>query len=120
MGFVADQPSAAELVQAGQGALEDAQWSRARELFEAARTREETPEALEGLGLAADFLGDLATSLSMRERAYRLYRRRDDPLGAGRAAIHGSNFARLTEVKRAYDPINLFRLNQNIPPTGPA
>ena len=31
---------------------------------------------------------------------------------------YGVNFARLTEVKRAYDPDNLFHHNQNIPPAG--
>jgi FAD/FMN-containing dehydrogenase len=29
---------------------------------------------------------------------------------------YGANFARLTQVKRAYDPDNLFHHNQNIPP----
>jgi FAD/FMN-containing dehydrogenase len=32
------------------------------------------------------------------------------------AENYGANFARLTEVKRRYDPDNLFHLNQNIPP----
>jgi FAD/FMN-containing dehydrogenase len=31
---------------------------------------------------------------------------------------YGGNFKRLAEVKRAYDPDNLFHLNQNIPPAG--
>ncbi len=31
---------------------------------------------------------------------------------------YGANYGRLTEVKRTYDPDNLFHLNQNIPPAG--
>jgi hypothetical protein len=34
-----------------------------------------------------------------------------------RAAYPGSTWDRLAEVKARYDPTNLFRLNQNIPPT---
>ena len=33
-----------------------------------------------------------------------------------RAAYPGDTYARLAEIKRRYDPENLFRLNQNIPP----
>jgi FAD/FMN-containing dehydrogenase len=33
-----------------------------------------------------------------------------------RAAYPGATWDRLTEIKRRYDPDNLFRLNQNIPP----
>jgi FAD/FMN-containing dehydrogenase len=36
-----------------------------------------------------------------------------------RAAYPGSTWDRLAEVKRRYDPENLFRLNQNVPPTQP-
>ena len=32
------------------------------------------------------------------------------------AANYGANYSRLTRIKRAYDPDNLFHLNQNIPP----
>lgn len=35
-----------------------------------------------------------------------------------REAYPGSTWHRLTEVKRRYDPANLFHLNQNIPPAG--
>jgi FAD/FMN-containing dehydrogenase len=33
-----------------------------------------------------------------------------------REAYPGSTFERLAEIKARYDPTNLFRLNQNIPP----
>ena len=32
------------------------------------------------------------------------------------AANYGANYGRLTQIKRVYDPDNLFHLNQNIPP----
>ncbi len=35
--------------------------------------------------------------------------------GTARSA-YGANLARLSEIKRRYDPDNLFRINQNIPP----
>jgi hypothetical protein len=30
-------------------------------------------------------------------------------------AAYGGNYDRLTEVKAAYDPVNFFRINHNIP-----
>lgn len=35
-----------------------------------------------------------------------------------RAAYPGRTWERLTAIKSRYDPTNLFRLNQNIPPAG--
>ncbi|MCW0001707.1 FAD-binding oxidoreductase [Pararhizobium sp. YC-54] len=36
------------------------------------------------------------------------------------AAAYGSNYQRLCEIKRRYDPHNLFRMNQNVLPRGEA
>ncbi len=41
-----------------------------------------------------------------------------DDAGFGRAA-YGDQWARLVELKRRYDPANLFRMNQNIDPHSP-
>ena len=71
---------------AGQAALGRAAWQEARALFEAALAEEETPEALEGLGAAAWWLGDVAVVFAARERAYQLYRGRRDNRGAARLA----------------------------------
>lgn len=35
-------------------------------------------------------------------------------------AAYGANYDRLVEIKNKYDPTNLFRMNQNIPPTAKA
>ena len=39
--------------------------------------------------------------------------------GEGRLkATYGDNYARLTAMKKKYDPANLFRVNQNVRPAG--
>jgi FAD/FMN-containing dehydrogenase len=40
----------------------------------------------------------------------------DEGPGRVRAAYPGATWDRLREIKRRYDPTNLFRLNQNVPP----
>jgi FAD/FMN-containing dehydrogenase len=42
----------------------------------------------------------------------------DEPEETIRAAYPGATWDRLREIKRRYDPDNLFRLNHNIPPAG--
>jgi hypothetical protein len=42
----------------------------------------------------------------------------DEGEGRVRAAYPGPTWDRLTEIKARWDPANLFRLNQNIPPDG--
>jgi len=71
----------------GGEALRGGAWVEAREHFEAALRGRETPEALEGLGMAAQWLLDPQTVFRARERAYRLYRDRQSPRDAARVAI---------------------------------
>lgn len=52
---------------------------------------------------------------SLAQRRYVNYLGDDEPGDAVQAA-YGPNYARLAQVKRKYDPDNLFRLNQNIKP----
>jgi berberine-like enzyme len=40
----------------------------------------------------------------------------DEPPSAGVDDAFGRNLLRLAEIKRAYDPDNFFRRNNNIPP----
>ncbi|MFQ5522032.1 MAG: LuxR C-terminal-related transcriptional regulator [Acidimicrobiia bacterium] len=74
------------LIQAGWDAVARSAWVEARGHFEAALAETETPEALEGLGIAAWFLDDAATVFGAREAAYRLYRERGDHQAAARLA----------------------------------
>jgi ATP/maltotriose-dependent transcriptional regulator MalT len=68
-------------------ALGRGSWQEARDLFQRSLDVEETPEALEGLGVAASWVDDADAAAEARERAYRLYRRRGDRLEAGRVAV---------------------------------
>jgi LuxR family maltose regulon positive regulatory protein len=74
-------------VDAGRQALGRGDWEAARAAFEAALHAEETPEALEGLGVAAWWLDLADVVFDVRERAYRIYRERNDSLGAARVAV---------------------------------
>ena len=71
----------------GDAALRRGDWGAARDAFASALKIEESPEALEGLGLAAWWL-DLADEVfASRERAYRLFVERDDRPAAARVAV---------------------------------
>ncbi|MGH2948747.1 MAG: LuxR C-terminal-related transcriptional regulator, partial [Solirubrobacteraceae bacterium] len=72
---------------AGREALARAAWQEAKSSFEASLEAEETPEALEGLGLAAAWLSEGEAFLDAHERAYRLYRQRGAARDAARMAF---------------------------------
>lgn len=75
------------LLVAATGALEDGNWSAARESFRAALDVGETPEALLGLAEALWWLGEIHESVVYRERAYAEFRRRPDPARAADIAL---------------------------------
>ena len=72
---------------AGRRALEAGAWQDARRAFERLLKVEETPEALEGLGLAAWWLDLADVVFDSRERAFRAYRSRGDQRSAARVAV---------------------------------
>lgn len=71
----------------GREALESARWTAAREAFEAAFEEEETPDALDGLGLALWFLGEVGAGIAARERASEGYARAGRCDDAARLAV---------------------------------
>lgn len=77
----------AALVDRGRQALDDYDWAAARSIFEQAQALEETAEVLDGLGQALYWQGAYAEALALRERAYALYRERDDRRSAAEVAI---------------------------------
>ena len=79
--------TAAADLQIGRDALERGAWAEAREAFERSVAEQESPEALEGLGVAAWWLDLADVVFDVRERAYRLYQDRKDSVSAARVAI---------------------------------
>jgi FAD/FMN-containing dehydrogenase len=76
----------------------------------------ESPEDDEAqVAWARDF-ADGISPYSSRGGGYVNYMAGDEPLERVEAAFGAEKFARLRELKRKYDPDNLFRQNQNIPP----
>ncbi len=82
------EPLPTDPLSAGQEALARGAWEEARACFEAALTQQETPEALEGLGMAAWWCDDATVTFDARERAYHLYRQQGDYQGAARVATY--------------------------------
>ncbi|HEX4964591.1 MAG TPA: LuxR C-terminal-related transcriptional regulator [Thermoanaerobaculia bacterium] len=74
-------------LEAGRAALARGAWQDAKRAFDSVLLREESPEALEGLALAAWWLDLADVVFSSREQAYRLYRERGDVTAAARVAV---------------------------------
>jgi ATP/maltotriose-dependent transcriptional regulator MalT len=75
------------MIDAGRAALARGDWIAAKYAFEDALDREETAEALEGLGLAAWWLDLAPLVFDARERAYLAYQERGDRGAAARMAV---------------------------------
>jgi hypothetical protein len=71
------------------------------------------PEAREGYEA---WVGDFAATLRQTDQGMYVNFLSDQGPDGVRAAYPGGTWDRLTAVKSKYDPTNLFRLNQNIPP----
>jgi DNA-binding NarL/FixJ family response regulator len=71
----------------GREALARGAWEDARAAFERELAREESPEALEGLGLTCWWLDRGDRIFETRERSYTLYRERGERASAARLAI---------------------------------
>ena len=76
------------LLEKAQEAVQAGEWSAAREGFEAALEREEAGEALFGLGIALQWLGDSESAIRYWKRAYADFRRRRDAQQAVLAAFY--------------------------------
>ena len=71
----------------GTAALEAGRWEEARAAFAAALAEKETPEALDGMGVALWWLGETRASIAHTERAYAEFRRAGDSVPAAVAAM---------------------------------
>jgi len=81
------EAAGSDFLDTGRAALVRGDWPAARVAFEAALRSAEEPAALEGLGLAAWWLDLADVVFDVRERAYRMYRERDDGVSAARMAV---------------------------------
>src|SRR5581483_2035303 len=75
------------LIEAGRAALARGTWGDARARFAEALAAEESPEAYEGLGVAARYELDAAAAIDAHERGYRLARSHGDDDTAARLAV---------------------------------
>jgi FAD/FMN-containing dehydrogenase len=73
-------------------------------------------ESLDEASVHEDWVAELAAALRQSDHGMYVNFVGDEGEGAVRAAYPGETWDRLAAIKHRYDPNNLFRLNQNIPP----
>jgi FAD/FMN-containing dehydrogenase len=73
-------------------------------------------ESLDEASVHEDWVADLAAALRQSDDGMYVNFIGDEGERAVRAAYPGETWDRLAAIKHRYDPNNLFRLNQNIPP----
>jgi FAD/FMN-containing dehydrogenase len=73
---------------------------------------------LDDIPAHAPWLEDFAAALNQGDDGKYVNFLVDEGESAVRRAYPGATWDRLVEIKRRYDPTNLFRRNQNIPPAG--
>lgn len=66
-------------------------WADARTCFVEALRRQQSAEALEGLGMATWWLEEYPAAIESREHAFRAYRQRNEQAGAARMAVWLAN-----------------------------
>lgn len=113
-----DAPLGGDRLAEGWQALEAARWDAARTAFEAALAEGETPDALDGLGLALWFLGDVKAGIAARERAcegYATARRCDDAARIGIWVSHQHLIAGRLSAARGW----LARAERTVEGAGP-
>jgi tetratricopeptide (TPR) repeat protein len=76
-----------EALATGRDALAAGRWEEARAAFAAALAEGETPEALDGMGVALWWLAETRASVTHTERAYAGFRRAGDAVSAAVAAM---------------------------------
>jgi hypothetical protein len=76
-----------EAIAEGRSALARGAWAKARALFAEALARAETPEAYEGLGIAARYELDAEAAIEAHEHGFRLARTLGDAAAAAELAI---------------------------------
>jgi ATP/maltotriose-dependent transcriptional regulator MalT len=75
-----------DLFEKGCEALSTGEWEKAREFLEESRKSEESPEVLEKLSWAYWWLNDAPAVFEYRAKAYNLFLKNNDKLGASRTA----------------------------------